>query len=439
MNTLKRLSLSLPLSLTTALLCLSIVTIVDAVNTSECDGHAMLQVRRASDDANVSLQEAFFNWWPQTRKLLRDEWLKTRAPKAEAWATAFDNYVTIGLDAVDWVQGEGSPLHKETYVELYESKLANRTLADIPVDNLFEIAHRAEGALWSSAKLAYTCKEYLGKVNGALIESLAKQRDRLVWSQGSLGPRIYQKKFLETFANAMVSDALWQHPGNLTEQETTFAGNKAPLEAGVFYIDSSVEYPLHFHEELEAYFILGGTTRFVWLEDGQLTYKDRDAGEWHVNPPNIPHSIVTPLPGQYHLSFWFREGGPGQAANNRYGPKWIDDVSGLKTNFDAKQYGDATLDGELDGDIGNFIPENLSFLYTQEGELDKENRYEDPDHLVGSLGMSESVLLPAYAASIREIDPKVWAEIGPNSSWDPTPTDEKSIGNIDELIKPDAV
>jgi len=418
-------------------LCLSIFTIsiVDAMNTNEGDGHAMLQVRRVSDGSNFSLREAFLNWWPHTKTLLKDEWLKTRAPYARAWAAAFDNYVTAGLNAVDWVQGEGSPIRKKAYIEMYTAKLENRTPADVPGDNLFEIAHRAEGSLWTSARLAYMCKEYLGKVNGALIESLSKQRDRLVWSQGDLGPLIYHKEFLEVYANAMVSGALWQHHGNLTKQETTFAGNRAPLEAGVFYMDSQVEYPLHFHDELEAYFILGGTTRFVWLEDGELTYKDRDAGEWHVNPPNIPHSVVTPLPGQQHLALWFREGGQGQEANNLYGPKWINDVRGHKTHFDLNQYADPALDG----DIGNFIPENLTFLHTPGMELDKEIRYEAPDHLVGSIGMSESVLLPAYAASIRQMDPKVWAKIGPKSSWDPAPADKDAIGNIDELIRPEAV
>merc|ERR1711953_1259056 len=111
---------------------------------------------------------------------------------------------------------------------MYEPKLENRTPADVPGDNLFEIANRAEGALWASAESAHKCNEYLGKVNGALIENLAKQRDRLVWSQVGLGPLIYRKEFLEVSANAMVSGALWQHPGNLTKLETTLAGNKAP-------------------------------------------------------------------------------------------------------------------------------------------------------------------------------------------------------------------
>lgn len=82
------------------------------------------------------------------------------------------------------------------------------------------------------------------------------------------------------------------------------------------------------HKELEAYFLLAGSTRYAWLVDGQLVTMDRNQGQWHFNYPNIPHAITTPL-GKPHLSLWFREGGPGQKANNRFGPKWIGDTTGL--------------------------------------------------------------------------------------------------------------
>lgn len=161
------------------------------------------------------------------------------------------------------------------------------------------------------------------------------------WSQGGFGPAVYTGKFLTTYANAMVSESLYTQPAHRYAE--TFVGARRPLECGVFYIDPGVGYPLHYHGELECYYILAGTTRFVWLQDGNLVYLDRAAGEWHFNPPNMPHAITTPN-GQPHLSLWFREGGPGQEANHKFGPKWIGDVDGL--DFSGEDDEDDIPDGK---------------------------------------------------------------------------------------------
>ena len=58
---------------------------------------------------------------------------------------------------------------------------------------------------------------------------------------------------------------------------------------------------------------------------------DKKAGEWHFNPPHVPHAITSPH-GKPHLSLWFREGGPGQEANNKFGPEWIGETHTAKSN-----------------------------------------------------------------------------------------------------------
>lgn len=88
-----------------------------------------------------------------------------------------------------------------------------------------------------------------------------------------------------------------------------YAGKKGALEIGLFWIHEDVVYPFHFHEALEAYYILTGHTTIVNIVDGNVTLKtELQEGDWHFHAPGVPHALVAGKGG--HLSLWFAEGFP---------------------------------------------------------------------------------------------------------------------------------
>lgn len=273
--------------------------------------------------AQLIFKAQFDEWWPVASQQLRERIMSKYFVDDERWAKCFTGYITKGLAAARWEHLDShraqSVLTKEDYVKEYSTKIVGRS--DLAADNLYKISVDANEYLEPCVKEA-AGNPLLAKMLSALLE----KRGALSWSQGGFGPQVYTASFLQSYANAMLSDSLFTQPAN--KYATTHHGDDRPLECGIFFIRPGVEYPLHYHNELEAYYILGGKTRFVWLLDEELVYMDRSQGEWHFNPPNTPHAITTPH-GTPHLSLWFREGGPGQAVNNKFGPKWIGDVDGL--------------------------------------------------------------------------------------------------------------
>lgn len=265
-------------------------------------------------------------WWKVQRDALHSritdrDYIETEDD--DKMADSLASFMDASLAAVRWHTVDSERVTtvttQEDYRQVYTAKLGLRT--DVSPDNLFNIKLRAEKAIEDGIATAEGNPQLQN-----LLRKFLDHKEALKWSQGSFGPVVYTAEFLGTYANAMVSGSLWQQSEKSFGQ-SYFSGPR-PLECGIFYIDAGVEYPLHYHQELESYFILAGKTQFLWLVEDKLVTMDRKQGEWHFNYPNTPHAITTPF-NEPHLSLWFREGGPGQAANNKFGPKWIGCVDGL--------------------------------------------------------------------------------------------------------------
>lgn len=277
----------------------------------------------SEDSAPVIFKTEIEEWWCAASHQLRESIMCKDFEDDAKWADSFLAFVTRGLAACRWEHVDSprvqSIVTQEEYVKEYAACLAGRS--DVTADNLYRIKLDADRFLEVCLQEA-AGERTLASMLGAFLA----RKEVFIWSQGSFGPQVYASSFLQAYANSMVSDSLFTQAKDHFAR--TYHGTHRQLECGVFYIEPGVSYPLHYHKELEAYYILGGSTRFVWLLDGELVYMDRKQGEWQFNPPNIPHAITTPH-GTPHLSLWFREGGPGQKANNKFGPKWIGDVDGL--------------------------------------------------------------------------------------------------------------
>eukprot|EP00746_Dinoflagellata_sp_MGD_P009895 gnl/MRDRNA2_/MRDRNA2_120275_c0_seq1.p1 gnl/MRDRNA2_/MRDRNA2_120275_c0~~gnl/MRDRNA2_/MRDRNA2_120275_c0_seq1.p1 ORF type:complete len:477 (-),score=90.27 gnl/MRDRNA2_/MRDRNA2_120275_c0_seq1:129-1559(-) len=308
--------------------------ISDFVTKIEEEGHI------TSASTNM-MQAELEQWWKASgafdlHELVRDTEFEFR----DAWAEHLVRFISCGLLGIEW-ESKDSARAKEIeseadYIAKYSKRLLKRT--DVSKRNLYEIKLRADETLDKAAK-----NENLKPEIQRLLAAIAEVKPAFKWSQGGFGPKAYRADFLTTYANTMISDSLWKQKPEA--YQPSFENNKTFLECGIFYIDAGTEYPLHYHEELEAYYILYGKTRFYQLLDGKIVAFDREAGEWHFNPPYVPHSITSPH-GTPHLSLWFREGGPGQEANNKFGPKWIGCCEGL----------DVTHENNLDSDDENDIP-----------------------------------------------------------------------------------
>lgn len=295
---------------------------------------------------NVVLKSDFDTWWATSRAGLKAEVLKHALQDREVWAKSFLDFLDFSLANVEWIQRDSelaqSVETESEYVEVYSQKIAGRT--DVSPDNLYHIKQRADDCLLAAA----TCTMQM--VLSQLLNALVESKELLRWSQGNFGPRAYTEQFLQKYANAMLSGYAWNQPPSTFG--TTLKGKRQFLECGIFFVDTGVEYPLHYHAELEAYYILSGKTRFAWLINGKLENFDREAGEWFFNPPYTPHAITTPH-GTPHLSLWFREGGGGQAANDKFGPKWIGCVNGLHVvDEDGTPEADYQHPNGMIGDIG---------------------------------------------------------------------------------------
>ncbi|CAE8653145.1 unnamed protein product [Polarella glacialis] len=302
-------------------------------------------------------------------------------------------FISAGLSGCRWETMDSKvaneAITKQEYIDVYALKLGKRM--DVPTDGLYELKVRADKALQDAIG---TAAPPLQK----LLQAFVSKNEALKWSQGSFGPVVYTSEFLGTYCNAMISEVLYQHPEKRYGQ--SYVSGPRPLECGIFYIDPNVEYPLHYHQELEVYYLLGGETRFVWLVDGKLVTMDRKQGEWHFNPPNIPHAITTPL-GKPHLSLWFREGGPGQATNNKFGPKWVGCADGLHM-----------ID---EHDIAN-IPDHV---------------VHDDATMKGSLGFGKgTVYLKDCDRFLRALTP---------AQFEYLKSDPHNMGQIDSLLTPDKV
>jgi hypothetical protein len=162
---------------------------------------------------------------------------------------------------------------------------------------------------------------------------------------------------------------------------------------------------LHYHGTLEAYYLLAGKTQFVYLKNNVLVKTDLEAGQWHFNPPFVPHAISTPH-GEPHLSLWFREGGSGQAANNAFGPKWIGDVAGLKF-------------------VSKHAAACEEFACACKEEV---RRWTETDHLIGSLGFVEGKVMKTGAAKFfRTLQPE---------QFDVLADDEDELCNLETFLRP---
>lgn len=133
--------------------------------------------------------------------------------------------------------------------------------------------------------------------------ALAPSLGLLSWSQGTFGPRHYARAFLETYTNAMLS-SLWSPCG---------------LEVGLFFLRRGTRYPLHRHVEKEVYYVVAGRVTYFHVIEGQLVGFERGPGDWHYNPPDVPHTMATDR-GEDHLCLWIRQGSDGQAINDIKGP-----------------------------------------------------------------------------------------------------------------------
>jgi len=334
--------------------------------------------------------------WSASRNLLKSritdkDYLQD--PNDEKMAQSFVSFVDAGLSAARWEPMDSERVRdiatKEDYSQVYTAKLGHRT--DVKVDNLWDVKTRAEAAIAEAV-----CSAADNPPLQALLKELYAHKDALKWSQGSFGPKVYTADFLGTYANTMLSESLFRQPEK--QHGLSYAAGRRPLECGIFYLDPGVEYPLHYHRELEAYLVLAGTTRFVWLvvdDDGEtdrLVTMDRSQGEWHFNPPNVPHCITTPL-GTPHLALWFREGGPGQVANNKFGPKWVGCVDGLDMidEFDDDNIPDATAKD---------CPEKPGSIGAKMGEV----FLKDTEKFIRSLTPAQFEYLESDPLSFHEID-----------------------------------
>jgi len=332
-------------------------------------------------------------WWPWASGRLRALIVKSDFQDDEKWAASMIKFIGKGLAACRWITEDSEialdVTTRDEYLEEYGAKLGDRK--DVPTDNLWRLKSLADEALKREASKCVGVPMHID-----LINALYDKREALKWSQGGFGPSAYHSDFLKSYANAMLSDSWFTQPQNRYGE--TYAGQKRPLECGIFYLVPGTEYPLHYHNELEAYYILAGKTRFVWMHDDKLIYLDREAGQWHFNPPNLPHAITTPH-GEPHLSLWFREGGSGQEANNKFGPKWIADVDGL--DF----IGEDDEDGVADG------------VYTEETRM------------VGSLGFKKGCVF-------RDDCKKAMRLLTP-SQFEYLNNDESVMAKIDEMLDPE--
>mmetsp|Transcript_78115 Transcript_78115/g.216001 ORF Transcript_78115/g.216001 Transcript_78115/m.216001 type:complete len:382 (+) Transcript_78115:69-1214(+) len=325
----------------------------------------------------------------------------------EHFAKCVLQFVDHSLPGLLWMAREDAPKDrtKETYMADYAKKLGDRT--DVAHDNLWNIRERALKCIEDGIE---TAKD--NPTLQALLKALHQNADMLNWSQGSFGPKVYNAKFLTTYANTMLSDRVWTQEKDT--YGTAFVWERRPLECGIFYVDAGVNYPLHYHEELEGYFVLAGSTDFKWLYEGKVINMKRTQGEWHFNYPNLPHAITTP-DGKPHLSLWLREGGLGQEANNRLGPKWIGSVDGM-TTVDTDDQGNETAAQEQQDDpnmIGSagyepgavFREDIDAFMRVLSPAEFKEIR-DDPD------GMNdiEQLLTPGRMGTFRKRD--MWNKLG---------------------------
>jgi len=337
-------------------------------------------------------------WWQAHRENLRSRITERdfiQGEDDEKMANCLVKFMDRGISSARWMAKADPRLKpvadRDDYVEVYAAKLGART--DVPTDNLWNLKCRAEKCIEDGIKMSAS-----NPTLQSFLRTILENKECLSWSQGSFGPTVFTAQFLGTYANAMLSGPLYEHAERHWGR-SYFSGPR-PLECGIFYIDPAVEYPLHYHQELEAYFILAGETRFVWEIEGKLVTMDRKQGEWHFNYPNTPHAITTPHRTP-HLSLWFREGGPGQKANNMFGPKWIGCADGLH------MMDEHDIDGVPDAkDIAN-----------------------DDNTMIGSLGCAGgSVFLKDTDKFLRTLTP---------AQFDYLKNDPNCMGSIDSLLTPE--
>jgi len=335
--------------------------------------------------AKVIFKAEFDAWWKQAGPKLFSTITTTKETFAdgERWASAFVGFVTHGLSVVRWEPIDGERIKdvmkKESYMSEYYPRLCGRS--DVAADNLWQLKGRIDELLLRVVKCAPAQDPSLK----SLLQTIATHKDTLTWSQGCFGPKAYAASFLRSYATATITEVLWRQPKH--RYGMTCDGNKCFLDCGILYADAGVELPLQHHSALEAFYVLAGETRFVSLLDGKLVHEDRKPGEWHFNPPHIPHAITTPH-GKPHLSLWFREGGPGQAHSAKFGPKWVGAVDGLDWEQD-----------NLDDDI----PDG--------------NGGEDESGVVGRLGFARGTIFRLDCRKfVKLLTPEQWDSVGSDRS-----------------------
>jgi len=352
--------------------------------------------------AKVIFKAEFDAWWKQAGPKLFTTITKTKEIFAdgERWASAFVGFVTHGLSVVRWEPVDGERIKdtttKESYVSEYYPRLRGRS--DVAADNLWQLKGRIDDLLLRVVKSAPAQDLSLK----SLLQTLAIHKDTLTWSQGGFGPKAYSGSFLRSYANATITEVFWRQPKH--RYGMTCDGKKCFLDCGILYADAGVELPLHHASGLEAFYVLAGETRFVWLLDGKLVHEDKKPGEWHFNPPHIPHAITTPH-GKPHLSLWFREGGPGQAHSVKFGPKWVGAVDGL-----------------------DWVQDNL------DDDIPDEAGDEDDSAVVGRLGFARGTIVRLDCRKFAKLlTPEQWDSVGSDRSAVMTASHRLAPGRQEEL------
>lgn len=355
------------------------------------------------------------HWWTQIgSKGLRDCYMASEYADKEKWANHMVDFIEKSFKTLKHVQ-KGSddkrlkPVTKDEYIKTYTDVLKGRTNGP-KSENLWNLKCEADAYL---KKAVATIKEPALKL---LLSTFLREKEALVWSQGSFAPQTSTRQFLETYVNAMLSGDQWDQPKEGFQM--AYHGKRAEfLESGIFFIKPGVEYPLHYHEAMEAYYILSGTTRFVLMVEDEkdstkskLKYIEKKAGEWHFNPPWVPHAIVTPH-GQPHLALWFREGGVGELQNNKAGYKWIGDVDGMEM-----------LTPDERGAFEKFCMSCIG------GDPEVKRHNSDPN-LIGSLGFKPgSVASPENDHYFRVLKP---------SEFELLNDDPKALENLNKSLTPE--
>lgn len=121
------------------------------------------------------------------------------------------------------------------------------------------------------------------------------------------------------------------------------------LELSSLDIAEGTAYPLHFHEELAAYYTLEGHATFFMLNKGELDVWHAKKGHWTFVPANVPHAITTPE--SHTLTLLFSEGSCGSECDEAgcgYGPAWISGLGVKYTEcFECNTYAEKLATGGL--------------------------------------------------------------------------------------------